>query len=393
MDLQSILLIIQLHEKLVTLRKLFTMPIYMDRHDLPDAITPEILAELHQKDLKIEKQFDCHGFTYWLDLDRKYAFCLIEAPNEEAVLKMHNASHGNLPAKIIEVDPRIVGSFLGRISDPEKSKNVDLNIINDPAFRIIMIIETGSYLNKAEANQFDIFIQKLHNSISKTLKHYEGRVVKRDNTSYLISFKSVTNAILCALKIKANINYLIPKFESTFKNLKIGMASGIPVEDNRDNIFEEATNLATRLCEVVKDTIVITHEIKALYESENQNAYIDNELIRTLNPSEIKFLNSLMDNIEKKWKDSNFNIDNLSKALGLSKSQLYRKFIQVTGKSPNSFIKDYRLNMAIELLHSQKGNISEVAFETGFNSLAYFSKCFKKRFGLLPSKYIQQHIF
>lgn len=369
------------------------MPIYMDRHDLPDAITPEMLAELHQKDLEIENKFDCHGFTYWLDLDRKYAFCLIEAPNKEAVMKMHNASHGNLPAKIIEVDPRIVGSFLGRISDPEKSKNVDLNIINDPAFRIIMIIQTGNYLNKTEANQFDIFIQKFHNSISKTLKHYEGSIVKCDNTSYLISFKSVTDAILCALKIKSNINYLIPKFESGFKNLKIGMASGVPVVENSNNIFEEATNLARRISEVVKDPIVITHEIKALYESENQNAYIDSNLITTLKPTDIKFINHLMNHIEKHWKDPKFNVDNLSKALGYSKSQLYRKFIQITGKSANTFIKDYRLKMAIELLHSQKGNISEIAFETGFNSLAYFSKCFKKRYGLLPSKYLQQHLF
>jgi len=369
------------------------MPIYMDRHDLPSEITPESLAELHQKDLKIEQKYGCHGFTYWLDLDKKYAFCLIEAPNKEAVLNMHNESHGDLPTTIIEVEPSIVGSFLGRISDPEKAKNTELNIINDPAFRIIMVIETGNHLNRIEGNQFNVFTQKFHNSVTKTIKHFEGSVVKQDNTSYLVSFKSVSSAILCSLKIHSNIKYITPKFETAFRNLKIGLASGIPVTKNNENIFEESVTLAIRMCEIIKGQIVITNELKALYESENQNAYIDKHLIRVLKPNEKLFLTKLMDFLEKAWQDATLNIEKFSSTLGYSKSQLNRKLKSLTGKSPNAFIMDYRLNNALKLLHDQKGNISEIAFETGFNSLAYFSKCFKNKFKILPSKYLQQHIY
>ena len=100
-----------------------------------------------------------------------------------------------------------------------------------------------------------------------------------------------------------------------------------------------------------------------------------------------------MNFVERIWRDSNFSITEFSHALGYSKSQVYRKLINLTGKSPNTFIRDYRLDKALKLLHDQKGNISEIAFETGFNSLAYFSKCFKSKFSLLPSKYIQQHIY
>ena len=100
-----------------------------------------------------------------------------------------------------------------------------------------------------------------------------------------------------------------------------------------------------------------------------------------------------MEFVEKIWHKPVFNVFDFSKALNYSKSQIFRKLINLTGKSPNTFIRDYRLNKALKLLHDQKGNISEIAFETGFNSLAYFSKCFKTKFGLLPSKYIQQHIY
>ena len=59
------------------------MPIYMDRHDLNDAITAEHVANIHQEDLKIEHEFGCKGLTYWFDDHRKTAFCLIKAPNKE----------------------------------------------------------------------------------------------------------------------------------------------------------------------------------------------------------------------------------------------------------------------------------------------------------------------
>ena len=116
------------------------MPIYMDRHDVSETVTAENVAQLHQQDLKIQHKFNCRGLTYWFDEKRKTAFCLIEAPNKKAIKEMHSQAHGEVPNMIIEVDSNIVESFLGRIEDPEKSQNTDLNIINDPAFRTIMVI-------------------------------------------------------------------------------------------------------------------------------------------------------------------------------------------------------------------------------------------------------------
>ena len=73
------------------------MPIYLDRHDTPEEITPEHVAEMHQADLKVQDEFGCRGFTYWFDNKRKSGFCLIEAPNKEALIKMHNLLHSLTP--------------------------------------------------------------------------------------------------------------------------------------------------------------------------------------------------------------------------------------------------------------------------------------------------------
>lgn len=363
----------------------------MDRHDVSETVTAENVAQLHHEDLKIEHKFGCRGLTYWFDDKRKTAFCLVEAPNKQSVHDMHNHAHGEIPHRIIEVDETIVESFLGRIEDPEKALNTELNIINDPAFRVIMVIETSNYLNRLEANQLSLFTKKFHNSVSKSIKYFKGSIVKKDNENYLVSFKSVSNAVYCVLKIKSNFKYVTPKFDLSNRKINIALNAGVPVSD-KENIFEETIVLATRMCEVVKEQLVFSNEIKALYESENRNAIINTELVKTLKPAEEKFLTQLMDYIEGIWNKPNFNITNFSKDLGYSKSQLYRKLINLSGKSPNNFIKEFRLHRALDLLDKQHGNISEIAYDSGFNSPAYFSKCFLEKYGVLPSKYIQQHI-
>ncbi|WP_338359104.1 nickel-binding protein [Yeosuana marina] len=367
------------------------MPIYLDLHEMPDGVTAEHVAEMHQADLKIEHKFNCRGLTYWCDEKRQTAFCLIEAPNKKALKDLHTHAHGDVPKRIIEVDGNIVESFLGRIEDPEKSQNTALNIINDPAFRVLMVIETSNFLDRLEANQFTIFTQKFHNSVSKCLQKFNGNIVKKNNNNYLVSFKTVTDAVLCAQKIQYQFKYVTPKFDPSSRKLNIAISSGVPVTD-KENIFEEAITLATRMCDIIKETFVITSEVNALYESENRNATVDKESVRVLKATDEKFLTQLMDFIEDKWHKSDFDVSFFSKALGYSKSQLNRKLKNLTGLSPNNFLKEFRLQKALQLLYKQHGNISEIAFETGFNSPAYFSKCFLDKYHILPSKYIQQHI-
>jgi len=328
--------------------------------------------------------------TYWCDTERHTAFCLIEAPNREAIQNMHNHAHGEFPHDIIEVDPHLVESFLGRIEDPQKGKNEDLNIIDDPAFRVIMVLETSDYLHRLDTHQLSMFTQKFHRSVAKSVNNFEGSIIRENDKSYLISFKSVTNAVLCALKIQDSFKYSYPKLERDNRRLQIGLCAGTPVT-SKEGIFSESILLATQMCEIIQGQIVISSSVKSLYENENRNAVIDDQLIRTLTPQELSFVTQLVEFCEANWNKSNFNILTLSKELGYSKSQLYRKVKKLSGKSPITFIREYRLHKALELIHDQKGNISEIAFESGFNSPAYFSKSFLEKFGILPSKYAQMY--
>jgi AraC-like DNA-binding protein len=272
------------------------------------------------------------------------------------------------------------------------TENINSGIIANPDFKITMMLETSDYLNRLEANQFSIFTQKFHKSIFKTLKHFEGSVVKKNDNTYLVIFTSATNAVLCALKIQSDFKYITPKLEGRTRRLHIGISTGIPTFKNHHISVEKATPVFW-MCEEVPDQLVITSDVKVLYEKENMNAVIDREHIRTLSPWEELFLTRIMDFSDKSWKTSDFSINGLCDASELSRSQLYRKLKRLTGKSPNAFIREIRLKKALELLHNQLGNISEIARTTGFKSPAYFTKCFTTKFGILPSRYTKQHIY
>lgn len=279
-------------------------------------------------------------------------------------------------------------SFLGRIEDPEKSQNTVLNIINDPAFRTIMVIRVKRLsLKQNDLTQFKSSLHHYSNAILNLLNVYEGTPVKQTEDHFLVSFKSVSNAVYAAFDIQSLLKESRNDMNNSKILFKIGLSGGVPVTEKK-LIFEETIKLAERMCAVVKGEIIVSSEVKALYNSENTNALIDGESRLVLTQEDERFLTLLMDYTESAWSNTNLKVDDFSKPVGYSKSQLYRKMILLTGKSPNTFLKEYRLNEALLLLNKSTRNISEVAFETGFSSPSYFSKCFQKRYGHLPSGYL-----
>ncbi len=368
------------------------MPIYMDRHDVSETVTAENVAQLHQEDLKVQDEFGCRGITYWFDDVRKTAFCLIEAPNKEACVEMHNKAHGQVAHQVIEVDPRIVESFLGRIEDPEKAQNTVLNIINDPAFRTIMVIELHLLsLTKNDRALFQSVLQGFHRDAPKLIGDWEGRLVKQTYNHYVVSFSSVSNAVRAAFEIQKLFRENSREIDSDKVLFKIGLSTGVPVTE-KNQIFEDAVKLAGRMCSVAKGEIIVSPEVKELYESENPEPLVEKESLIFLTHADVDFLTVLMDYMETVWSDVSLKVDDFSKPAGSSKSQLYRKITQITGKSPNSFIREYRLNEALNLLNKNTCNVSAIAYLTGFSSPSYFSKCFQKKYSLSPSDYLSARL-
>lgn len=267
------------------------------------------------------------------------------------------------------------------------SSSKDLTLLDGNALNhdTIMVIETSDFLHRLETNQFNLFTQKLRHGISNNLRRFNGYILNQNDNSHLVNFKSANDAVMCALKIRSSFNYITPKFEGSTRQLNIGIATTNDANKDRSIIF------ATRMCDIVKEPIVASSAIEILYNKENRHARIDKTAVRILTPSEEQFLDKLMNYIRTVWKNPKFISRDLSRNLGYSKSQIYRKILRLTGKTPTSFIRDFRLNKSLSLIRTRSGIISDIASENGFKSAGYFTKCFKDKFNILPSKYMRQY--
>jgi AraC-like DNA-binding protein len=214
-------------------------------------------------------------------------------------------------------------------------------------------------------------------------------MVQQNEDGCLISFRTVTEAVLCALKIHKDYRVLRIQYQINFTELSIGLHAGIPVTD-KESIFEDTIKLAQRMCFISAAEIVLSAEVKHLFESENFGEVINKNQIHELTTDEERFLNQFMEFTEKEWQNTELKVDDFEKNIGISKSKLYREMIRLTGKSPSVFLLHFRLRKSLQMLQKQKGNISEVAFDSGFNSPSYYTKCFRKRYGIIPSELMQK---
>lgn len=107
---------------------------------------------------------------------------------------------------------------------------------------------------------------------------------------------------------------------------------------------------------------------------ESKITTLDEELI-------IKFRNYILDNIS----DSDLNVGDISSEFGFSRAHFYRKMKAITNQGPNEFIRTIRLKQSVEILKTGK-TVAEVAYEVGFTSPSYFTKCFKEYFHKNPSQ-------
>ena len=104
------------------------------------------------------------------------------------------------------------------------------------------------------------------------------------------------------------------------------------------------------------------------------------------------FINRVKSTIEQHISDEDFSVSQLAEAVEIGRTTLYSRVVELTGKTPSEMIKLTRLHQAAQLLKEDAGNISEIAYATGFKSISHFSKTFKIEFELSPTEYKKDHI-
>ena len=351
------------------------MPLFMDLHKFP-RITIDEAKRAHVADERIQQQYGVKYLQFWVNEEAGNLFCLVEGPDKETVETVHRLAHGHVACAVVEVDPTYYSLIMGN------NIRIDQGLVHhesgmvDSGNRFILVV---SFYESSPAG--GKVTAKARESVLNKVSKHNGRQVKITGEDGLVNvFDSAEQAYLCAREIQKE--FLADKKKSL--SFRIGLAAGQPVTENNEFI-EETVRLAKRLSLLADDGHIF---VSTLFDELSDAPKKNDKKIRTLNSTEETFLSHCFAILDTELSNEDFHIETLVKSVGMSRAQLYRKIQSLSGRAPNSLIRDLRLEKARSLLRRKKGNISEVAFEVGFSNPSYFAKCFAGRFGCLPSQFV-----
>jgi signal transduction histidine kinase/DNA-binding response OmpR family regulator len=137
------------------------------------------------------------------------------------------------------------------------------------------------------------------------------------------------------------------------------------------------------------NTTHLTETIKTMLNNRQkvQRRFSSEYVFANENKTEKRFLNELTARIEAKIADAEFGVEKLSTDMGMSRVQLYRKVQALLQMNVNDYITEIRINKAKALLRDTNKSIADVAYETGFNSPAYFTTLFRQKQNQTPSEF------
>lgn len=173
----------------------------------------------------------------------------------------------------------------------------------------------------------------------------------------------------------------IPVIMLTAKNLEEHRAEGY--EQGADSYITKPFHSKVLLARV-ENLLHQRAHLRQLFAQGAAEGKETEEEVSRLDDRDKAFVKQLHDIIKSNMGNSDFGVEDIGAEIGLSRVQLYRKVKAITGSSVVDLLRKVRLAKARRLLEANSMNISEVAYEVGFSSPSYFTKCFKDEYGMLP---------
>ena len=114
-----------------------------------------------------------------------------------------------------------------------------------------------------------------------------------------------------------------------------------------------------------------------------------NEETFMMSDADRKLIDKVDQYIRENMGDPDTSVESMSAHLCISRVQLYKRMISLTGITPSEYLRAKRIKRAEELMHEGNLNVSEIAYKVGFNNPRYFSKYFQEEYGITPSQYMK----
>lgn len=223
------------------------MPIYMDVHNGLGDATPEDVAEAHRRDLEVQHEYGVRFLSYWFSDPEGKAFCLVESPDVESLVRCHKIAHGLTPHEVIEVEAPTLAQFMGAAENDAGDRAL-VGGQPDTALRAIMFtdIQGSTDVSTAHGDEVAMELVRRHNDVVReALDQFGGSEVKHTGDGILASFVSVSKAVESSIVIQQATSH--EGDTGPDLKVKIGVTAGEPVEESQD-LYGAAVNMAARIC-------------------------------------------------------------------------------------------------------------------------------------------------
>ncbi len=264
----------------------------------------------------------------------------------------------------------------------DKDSSIDTAILKD---KLALIVEDNDDIRKNSSNYISQFCSVVEAEDGKIGLEKATELIPDIIVSDLM-MPQLDGFELCD-KIKQNpVTCHIPFLLLTAKFADESRITGY--NKGADDYLVKPFNNEALLARII-NIINTRNELQKQFYHKFLNKDINKDILT--NPDE-KFLQQVIQTINKNIDNTELSVEELSKGHSLSRTQLYRKIQGTTGKSPSDLIRTVRLQNAVSLLKTSSLTISEIMYQCGFNNSSHFARCFKKAFGVLPSEYQKKNL-
>ena len=264
-------------------------------------------------------------------------------------------------------------------------KNAELSndVINyNNSLSIVLVVEDSDdvreYIKSLLEKEFNIM--EAHNG-------EEGLKILKDNEIEIVIsdiMMPVMDGIEFCKQIKSDfVTSHLPVILLTAKASQESKIEGL--ETGADDYISKPFNSKEFIARVKN----ILDQRKRLREKFSKEIIFQPEAV-TVNSLDKRFLEKSLSVVEANIFNQNFDLEMFAKEMFLSRSQLHRKMIAITGQAPGEFIRIFKLKKAAQLILEKRLSVTQIALEVGFNSPSHFTKAFQQYFNCLPSEFVEK---
>ncbi|XRE43896.1 hypothetical protein ACIVBQ_002100 [Tenacibaculum discolor] len=314
----------------------------------------------------------------WIDRKKNSVFYLIKASDKRSIQKLYYKSINLRPYKITSVNNHLVYAFLKSV---QQLKAIQSKSFYPPKkHSVIFLAKTFNkktfLLNKAKALESISFKKSI---IQNLITSYKGNQIE-DNEYVTASFHSFKNALGCTVSI-------LDKLNKRADNTSTKIILYTSLHNNKETTFTQTIPKLTKLLYLIKKK----EQLIVSSKTTNMHPSLSNlKKIYWLTPEKESFILSLIEILSKNYHKPKFKVSDICNLMMMSKTKLYRNCKDITGKSINQLLKEFRLLKSIDSITMSSSAIGQISTDVGFNSNSYFSNCFKKKFGMSPKELSKQ---